>query len=54
MSEHDDDRVREAAARWSCDLLPELVTARGKDEEGVTGRLRALLPELRQRLTGHS
>jgi hypothetical protein len=44
---HAAGRLREIAARWSCNLLPELVTARGKDEARVTGRLRALLPELR-------
>lgn len=40
-------RLSGIAARWSSDLLPDLVTARGKEEERVTGRLRALLPELR-------
>ncbi len=41
------DRLHAAAAGWAGDLLPDLVTARGKEIDGVAGRLRALLPELR-------
>jgi hypothetical protein len=39
--------LREIAARWTGDLLPDLVTARGREEERVAGRLRALFPGLR-------
>ena len=40
--------LRETAARWTGDLLPDLVTARGREEEGVAARLRALFPLLRE------
>lgn len=40
--------LRSLAVRWNSDLLPDLLTARGKRQEEVVQKLRERLPELRQ------
>jgi hypothetical protein len=41
--------LREAVAVWNDDLLPDLVTLRGRRQEEVVGRLHKRLPDLRAR-----
>jgi len=41
-------RLRERVLRWDDDLLPDLVTLRGKRQEECVRRLRERLPELRE------
>lgn len=40
--------LRSFVVRWNSDLLPDLLTARGKRQEEVVQKLRERLPELRQ------
>jgi len=40
--------LRSLVVRWNSDLLPDLLTARGKRQEEVVQRLRERLPDLRQ------
>jgi hypothetical protein len=41
-------RLKERAVRWDDDLLPDLVTLRGKRQEDLVRRLRERLPELQE------